>query len=416
MKTRLKELFNLSLILCIPICSSSQQNDQIHKFLKSAFSSTTVKMQLQKSTQMANSNYNIPFIEKLELRSEANLPDIRKQDLVIRVSPNTRDSREAYKSYQESIQYFTEMEYESELMNALIIRYQIIADYVSTKDLLRVEKKKFEVAKDKVILLKRMVSLATFNIVDLIEAEDEIYQLQRKLRKLENSLQNLKNQLSNTLNVEEVQIFKNDILSVNDIERLLLEITSLDHTHPEIEGLSARYYNSILEHQWEEAQTKFSIGFLQMKYRNDPKENAFSNFTLGFGFDFPLKGASRISLNEKKLNILVSENLVLTKKESVALSISETLAQLKGLIDLYKLLQEQIDEGNADYSLNEYSKQTIASPIALIKLKELSIRNEALLIELEADVAATYLQYLYASGEICRKPYKNFLDPNLTTF
>jgi hypothetical protein len=81
---------------------------------------------------------------------------------------------------------------------------------------------------------------------------------------------------------------------------------------------------------------------------------------------------------------------------------------------MHQLLQSQIKEGNADYALKEYSKHQMASPLALIKLKELNIENEVLLLEVEAEIISNYLEYIYRSGDIGRQPYRNYLDPNLS--
>ena len=395
--------------------ATTQGNSDVIKILNTAFTNSTVTFQHEKSNQLNNLDYDVPLIEKIELRSETNDFDIRKQDLAIRVSPNTGSSRKAHRLYHESVQYMTKMEYSTEVMKALSERYRMIADYVYAKELLSVENVKNVVAKDKVKLLKKMVSLSSFDIVELIEAEDEIYKLQRKIQNINNRIKNLHVQLCSLISSEELNIDKNDIISIQEIKSLL-NFNSIpeEKNHPEIEVISARHYNAMMEHEWESAKNNFSIGFIQASYGHDHGNPFRSNFSLGFGFDFPMKGSSRLDLNEIKLKILDTQSEYLEVQEQIAQNQMISTSKLKSLISMHDLLSNQIEEGNADHALAEYSRQGVASPRAILKLKELTVNNEALLIEIETEITTTYLDYIYSTGMIGNTPYKNYLDGKLS--
>ena len=93
---------------------------------------------------------------------------------------------------------------------------------------------------------------------------------------------------------------------------------------------------------------------------------------------------------------------------------TQYLYRLNSLIEMHDLLKLQIEQGNGDHALKEYSKHQMASPLAIIKLKELNVSNKSLLIELESEILSTYLQYIYNTGDIGTKPYRNFIDKNLS--
>ena len=256
-----------------------------------------------------------------------------------------------------------------------------------------------------------MISLSSFDIVELIEAEDEVYKLQRKIQSLESLIENLNTQLCELISVEEIEIDKSDLISIEQIKDLLDRKTiEKNKNHPEVEVLSAKHYNSMMEHEWEAAKTKFSIGFVQAKYGYNPDKSFGNNFSLGFGFNFPMKGSSRLDLNELKVDILDAQSRYLELKSQILQNKKENTSRLKSLISMHDLLKIQIDEGNANHALKEYSKQGVASPRALIKLKELSVNNEALLLEIESEITNIYLDYVYSSGTLGTKPYKNYLD------
>ena len=392
---------------------NAQVNLQIHKVLHTAFSETQVKFYEEKAKQLNQLDYKIPLVEEVEVRSETNDFDPRKQDFVVRVSTNNRAKRRAYQLYHESVQHMTEMENESEILRALTERYGLIIDYVYTQEIINVQSKIYRIAKDKVKLLKRMVALSSFDIVELIQAEDDVYRIQRQLLNYENKMANLRAEIEQLTGESDIEIFKKEILRVQDIKELMTEISAERKTHPEIEIMSARHYNAMMEHEWEDSKSKFSLGFIQAKYGHDPENGFEENFSLGVGFNFPLKGSSRLDLNEKKISILDTQSKYLSIKQEFNHAENENLMQLNRMIQMHELLSKQINEGNAEYALNEYSKQSIATPISLIKLKELNVSNEMLLLEIEEEITISYLQYLYSSGIIGNKPYRNFLYRSL---
>lgn len=415
MKVHSKYILSLLILVMAIGMVRSQDTSDVAKILNTAFTNSTVTFQYEKSDQLSKLDYDVPLIEKIELRSETNDFDIRKQDFVIRVSPNTGSSRKAHRLYHESVKYMTEMEYSTEVMKALSERYRMITDYVYAKELLRVENIKNIVAKDKVKLLKKMISLSSFDIVELIEAEDEVYQLQRKIQNIENGLENLHTQLCALISCEDINISKKDIISIQEIKSLFnFRAITKDKNHPEVEVLSARHYNAMMEHEWESAKNNFSIGFVQAQYGHDPDRSFGSNFSLGFGFNFPMKGSSRLDLNEIKLKILDTQSEYLEVQEQINQNQMVNTSKLKSLISMHDLLSNQIEEGNADHALVEYSKQGVASPRAILKLKELSVNNESLLIEIETEITTTYLDFIYSTGIIGDIPYKNYLDGNLS--
>lgn len=393
----------------------SQSISDIQIVLNTAFEDNSVQFKHKKTNQLSTLDYNVPLIEKVELRSETNDFNLRKQDLSLRVSPNTGSSRRAHRQYHESVMFMAEMEYNTEIMKMLFTKYQLVKDYVFSKEMLRLEKVKNTVALDKVKLLKKMVSLSSFDIVELIEAEDEVNKLQRKIQNIENSVTNLNRQLSAIISKEKINIGISDIISVAQIKSLI-SLNKLNNTkkHPEEEVLSAKHYNALMEFEWEASKNSFSIGYLQAKYGHDPDKSFGNNFSLGIGFDFPIKGSTRLDLNEIKVDILDTQSEYLELVDRIENNRQMNESRLKSLISMYDLLSIQIEKGNANHALIEYSRQGIASPLAILKLKELTVNNEALLIEIRSDIIETYLNYIYDTGAIGDIPYKNYFNENLS--
>ena len=165
MKANSKYILTFLILLIALIEIRSQQSSATNKILNTAFSSNAVKFQYEKSDQLKQLDYAVPLIEKIELRSETNDFDLKKQDLSIRLSPNNKKHRRAHRLYHESVQHMTEMQCSTEIMKALSERYEMITDYAFAKEMLAVENIRKAVAMDKVKLLKKMISLSSFDIV-----------------------------------------------------------------------------------------------------------------------------------------------------------------------------------------------------------------------------------------------------------
>lgn len=394
---------------------SAQLNSDISMVLNTAFKENSVKFKNEKSYQLASLDFTVPLLEKVEMRTETNDFDLKKQDLTMRVSPNNGANRKAHRLYHESVKFMSEMELNTEIIKALYDKYNLIKNYVFAKEKLKVSRKKNVIALDKVKLLKKMVSLSSFDIVDLIEAEDEVNRLHRTIQNIENDLLNLEYQLVELLSKEEINIELEHLISVNKIKNIIsLRTLVVTMSHPEEEVLSAKYYNTVMEHDWKESKNNFSIGFLQASYGHEPDKPFGSNFSLGIGFDFPIKGSTGLELNEIKINILDAQGEYLERVEEIKKIKQNSESRLLSLIGMYELLSQQIQEGNASHALIEYSKQSVASPQAILKLNELVVNNEALLIDIQSDIMDTYLRYLYSNGVIGIKPYKNYFDANLS--
>ena len=412
---RLEIFISLIMFVLFLVDAKGQELIDINSILKSTFSDLNVKFQSEKSSKLQTLSYEIPLIEKLEFRTETNDFDLRKQEYLFRVSPNSGKSRKSHKSYHESIMHMTEMEYETEIMESFSVRYNLIIDFIFTSQKLNVKSKQKMVIDDKVKLLKKSVSLSSFDIVELIEAQDEALRIQRDILGLE------KDKLTYLQLIQEIDELDDkislnslELVSVDDIKFILSQLNNEKKiTHPELEVLSAKHYNNMLEYEWEAAQTKFSIGYVQAQYGYDPSDNFSKNFSIGLGFEIPIRKSSNLDLNEISIDILESQSNYLKRKEDITHSSIANLNELQNLFATYDFLRNQLEKGSAEYAINEYVKLGMASPRALIKLKEITIKNELLAVELEEKITQSYLNYIYSTGIIGQKPYRNYLHPKL---
>lgn len=401
----------ISLVIFLPIITFGQIS--ITDFLESYRNEESVIFQKNKFYKLSTLSYDLSYIEKLEFRTETNDFDLRKQEYLVRVSPNSFRNVKTQRQYRETVRYMTEMELEATKSEAMRIRYDLVVDDIFLNKILTIKNKQATLLKDKVTLLKRSISLPDFDVMELIEAEGDVQKNQREILDLENAILTTKNTIQRNFSSDKkIQIKEDRIVTIENVKTLLKKMTSPKVVHPKLEVQAAKVYNKMLEYQWETAKTKFSLGYVQAKYGYNVEDNFRKSFSLGIGFDIPFKNLGRIELNELEINVRASESQFRDLKNEITEGKYIQLQQLENLIRKYELVAQQLKDGQAEYALREYQKIAETPPKALIKLRENTLNIEMLLQELEYKIIQTLVAYLDYSGMLIQKPLKNYLVKN----
>ncbi len=411
----MKIIFLICGLLLTHLESAGQNNLTLFSFLSNADKEEFVSFQRQKLYYFNSLSYDLPFIEKLEFRTETNDFHLRNQEYLIRVTPNSFKNIKAQKQYQQSIQYMTEMELETALNTALKERYDLMVNFIYLKEILEVKNKQNKLLNDKVILLKRSVALINFDVIELIEATHEAHENLRDIKELENSIFTVERTIQRMQKSDKPISVKMELLpSIKDLKSIIAAIDpNIQMKHPSLEVHSAQLYNNMLEHEMESSKSKFSVGYVQAKYGYDSNESFREVFSLGIGFDVPLKRSSSTELNNLKIDILETQSqfkslIFNLNKKAFALR-----QKLNNQIENYELIALQLEQGQAEFVLKEYQKIAETSPHALLKLRENTLKLELLLYESQYQIMLTYINYLDIIGLLSEKPLKNYLSNNL---
>jgi len=401
----------INLIVFSPIMIFGQSS--INDFLRTYNKEESVVFQHNKLYSLKTLSYNLPYVEKLEVRTETNEFDWRKQEYLLRVSPNSRRNVQTQRQFHETVRYLSEMELEVAKNKAIRKRYDLIVDNIFLERILLIKKKQSLLLKDKITLLQRSISLDGFDVMELIEAEDDAQKNQREIMDLENAILTTENNIQrNILTNNEIKLKGENLITVIDVKKMLISLKVSKAIHPEIEVQSAKVYNRMLEYEWESSKTKFSLGFVQAKYGYDAEDSFRKSFSIGVGFDIPFKSMGRIDLNELEIDVRESESDFRIIKNQILEGKYFKLQQLENLIRKYVLVAQQLADGQAEYVLKEYQKIAETPPKALVKLRENTLKIQMLLQELEYQIMQNLVEYLDYSGLLVQSPFRNYLKKN----
>lgn len=389
------------------------------EFLASARKNQLKDYESQKFNFLQSHAADIPVIEKLEFRTETNEFDPRKQEYLVRVSPNSKKKIRTQRQYQETIRHLSEMELKQSLDRAIRLRYDLMVNFLSSLSTLASRREMKVLHDDKVTLLKRSISLPNFDVLELIEAENDAQKNEHEILDLENILATLQQTMQRVHQKNMVlDLNQSTVIEVESIRAILNDLPPTTMAqHPELEVRSAKLYSNVLAHDWEVAQNNFSVGYVQAKYGGtDPDENFRKAFSVGVGFDIPLNNRAPLNVNEKQIALFESKLDYSNTKNKIIEEKHTLFYHLQNLFKKYDLIRDNLQDSQAEFALREYSKIAEASPNALLKLRENTLEQEQTLQQLKYLIMQSFIEYLDLSGAITQLPLRNYLSENLETF
>ncbi len=414
----MKLFSNLIAFTILLNCASGQGTFTVPEFLSGAQTQESVACQKSKLAYLGYISHELPRVEKIEFRTETNQFDLRQQQYALKISPNSRKAVKTQQQYQETNRYLAEMEINTELSHALRYRYELLVKYISNKRQLDIRQKLKILYSDMVTVLKRSISLPGFDILQLIEAEDEEQAIIREIFDLETALATMDKEMKRKTGSEKILLIEEGkLLNIQDLKAFFVKKASVElASHHQLQMLSARIYSSMMQYEWEATRTKFSLSYLQARYGYDPNDNFSKGFTIGIGFDIPLHGAARLDLNELQIQTYELESRFRDFKGYLLEQNNALTERLENLLQQHELVARQINESQAEYALKEYGKIAGASPKALLRLRENTLHKELILQKLELETMLSFIEYLDVSGQLAQKPFRNYLSKDFEQF
>ena len=86
------------------------------------------------------------------------------------------------------------------------------------------------------------------------------------------------------------------------------------------------------------------------------------------------------------------------------------------LLKEHALLQQQLENSQARFSIDQYTQLADVSAYTLLKIKESLLQKEKDILQKEQDIYETYLDLIQLSGVITERPLRNYLSVDLENF
>jgi hypothetical protein len=134
------------------------------------------------------------------------------------------------------------------------------------------------------------------------------------------------------------------------------------------------------------------------------------------GIRIPVRNRQQDNINELEFE-KIDEGL---KYQELNIKLKERMAQLRlqmeSQYELYQLLNQQLENSQANEVLKQYQKIAGASPIAMLRLKGSQFKKELEQFSVQQDIYVLYVELLDASGKMMELPLRNYLEGNMEVF
>lgn len=386
----------------------------ISEFIKSATQDPEVKTFTEQKRFLEQKTYTLPFLQRLELRTQNRELLANQQEYAIRVTPSNpwevRNNNRYFREYRN----FLGLEGEFILKLALQGRYVKVIEAIYLDDMTRLNSGLIQLASDQLTVLEKQMGSSFFDA-------DEYVDLQIKKLDQESELEELKFLLADEkLSIARVyqQAFNKSIdWNVNEIlspEQIFKVVDSLDEQALQSRVVTYQQQKiRLAEHEYALERANINIGFLQAEFDNRRVEQNRTPFNISGGITIPIFNPNKGDMAKRKLDV-IDANFDLEETQSEEKVDKMILHQRIGfLYNRYQTMQEKIKElkdGNVVGTL-----QTLkgGDPLVRIKFAQSIVKLEIVSSKIRRDMLIAYVEYLFAADYLQQQPLLNYISPGM---
>ena len=410
-------LFFLFVNVFVPTLSNAQNTLSTSDILSSAKQQYVLGLQQQRIDFLKNSTHKLPLVDEMEFRTETNDFKLEEQQYVLRGRFHTKAQQRAHADFQQAKIELNTIEEQLLMQDLLRERYDAIVKVSYFEKLLVAKKAQKILLEDRMTVLKKSINLPKFNILDLIDAEDDLHEADRDILRIKNGLTLAQQQIFRYSNQR--GYLKTDVQLI-DIEEVMKVVRSLSSepstAHATLVKRNLNVNLAAKEQAIRRTQEENTVDYFQAKIGGTDDNGFKQNFSLGMGITIPVRNRQQDNLDELEFE-KIDENL---KYEELKIELKERMTQIRlemeNQFELYQLLGQQLENSQADEVLKQYQKIAGASPIAMLKLKGSQFKKELEQFSVQQNIYVLYVELLDASGKMMELPLRNYLMRSLEEF
>lgn len=388
----------------------------IGDFLASAKNDLLLKNQEEKISFLRTTSPNTPFLNKVEFRTRTDEGfDHSGQRYSLRLYPNGQGETKAGEKVYHTTVKSNRTQYDLLLHRALKKRYIMVINLLKELDYLDLKKKLMLVQEDKAIVLNSRVNTPDFRITEFIKAKDTLVELQIEIIGLENKISVIEESIRSCMQTEDSIALKVETLAGVDLVRKTF--LQFDH-HVDDDNIylkNSNYDKEIVQGmlELEKAEGKRYLNFFEAAYDNDEGGRPSDSISFGVGINLPFIRSNRMEVNRRKLQFLSAKGEHEELKRSLGENVRLLSREMNNMFRQYDVLIEEKTTGGTESALKKYMETEGIDPLMLLDMQESIVKTDILVKQKQYEIYTTYLEYLDISGQLTRRPIRNYLSPDL---
>ena len=405
----MKQLFTAILIFWV--CSATWSQMTPSQLLATAWDDPTVQLHREQQAYLENTDFNLPLLRKLELRTETRDLDPKQQEYALRIGTNSFGMKRTQSAIYGSMKELTEAERQRLVQDALLDRYELLLDVHFSRQTLALLERQRQVLLDKKTVYSQQLALGLQDdLDDFFRTEDDLLQLEQKIfeAKSEATMQRLR-----------LKIFtgKEDSVMVGEMVRpaaLLAFVGGANNvTPPSVQRRQAQAALALEEEKMGQMEGRNLLNYLQFRYTGNAKDLLEDRFSVGAGFDLPWPNGSKLKQQELHLETLKSQAEAEAERQKVEQAVQLKSSQWAQLWQRYDFLEKQAATFREQYDPQRLHASGLENPETLLRVQESIARLELDKASVEKDIYRSYLSLLAETGLLTAEPARNYLSPGL---
>lgn len=373
-------------------------------------------------------NYKLPFMRKIDVRFgiNGNLTadsldgGLRNEDYyAINLATNNWKEMKLQRAIQPAQVNVYAVENQVFLHQALVERYQSLANIYFSKQLYEKKSELLEILSSKTEILKITLNQGeNIRIKDIVDIENDRNSITKSLFEYQNIAAYNQQKIKSFMQEKDFETidFQN-FITIDDIEKNLATLQLGNAaSHPNILLRQAQRDLSNAEFKYENARDRQIFNFLQIGYDNYAYQpdalkryNPQNNFTIRVGLMYPLPSNNNLKRSQAALQLREDEQAINLTEKLQQRAADNQVVKIESLIKNYRLIEKNIAESLVQKLLNNETLLQQISSLEVIEMKisvyKLKLQN----FELFSEICTEYLRYLDLSGNISKYQDRNFL-------
>lgn len=381
--------------------------------------SSVARALLQKNIDfLQTEDQSLPFIEEMELRTESDEMELYRQEYLFRIRFHSRENRRIQdRITNNNLQHY---ELRSQLLDEQEQkdRYEYLAEwYYLDAAITALAKKKIILEDQRTVYQNNAVNAPQLDITTLLKVEEDLQELEQE--QLQLGLQRaviIKNLLPDTEATSNLELDGEGWISIETMKAVIEEVMADTAQITEIAMQELEVNAAQLEYEMERAESRRFLDFAQAKYAGRDNLSFAREFSLGLGFMIPTKSTNRTEINEAQLErtdeAFQLSLLILEWEEDV----QKAYQRFDQTWQTYQLIKEQIETSQYANTLEKYKQTAGVSPLTLLQLQSIILKQERDVRRLEESACFRYLDLLSLKGILHSSNSINYLSDDRQSF
>ncbi|WP_236891521.1 hypothetical protein [Desulfoluna limicola] len=384
----------------------------IDAFIATAESDLKFLNQGELTLDLEGAPKSTPYLDRVEFRTKTEEFDVYKQKYSLRFYPKGWGETLYTKRASELESESCRAEQHDYYNDAVKQRYDLALDYLETRALIQLTTQLTTVCEDRVhVLRKKSSGSLSFDISDLIEAEEVLTGLRLERVGLENKMTALMHQIRLAANSQAPIAFDSvSLVRVSTIKKRIPEL--IPETTVNNIGLQDQKNRVDLadnKYKLEQAKTRDYLSFVQVSYDNDEYDDLQKAYSLELAIKLPFVRSDREEMNRRKVTYMKERLKYEEEKREISEQRTSLMRSLDRLIEQYSILEANKNNGDADVSFKAYLNMDGVDPLNLLKIKESLIKSDIQLVKTGFDIRNRFVALLDLTGQLSQKPVKNYM-------